>query len=96
MDQSFRTSFERYAQQYHARIRVEVLLPGLMVRVRPPGLEEANEVGERVFSSVPGFVILRDARQARRVARKLAKGYSPDVVPLLQLGDAVGNGIVEP
>ena len=88
-------TFERNAQQHHCGIGIEILLPRLVLIVSFPGIEEADEIGESVFPSVPVLVLPRRARQAGGVARELAERHPADVGAMLQLGDVLGNRIIE-
>ena len=60
-----------------------------------PGIEIADEVGELVRPAMPGLVLLRQAGEARGVARELAERDLADVAALLQLGHVFGEGIFE-
>ncbi len=66
-----------------------------MLLIRLPGIEEADEIGERVFPSMPALVLLRHARQSGGVASKLPQRHPPDITAALQLGDVFGDRVVE-
>ncbi len=52
-------ALEGNPQQNHGGIRIQILLPGLMLRIRLPGIKKADEIWPRVFASMPPLVLLR-------------------------------------
>src|SRR6266481_3816610 len=77
------TALERNPQQNHGGIRIQILLPGLMLRVRLPGIEKPDEIWPRVFASMPPVVFVRSVWQSRSVTRKLSKSYPTNVTATL-------------
>ena len=66
-----------------------------MLLIRLPGIEEADEIGERVFPSMPALVLLRHARQSGGVASKLPQRHPANITAPLQLSNILRNGIIE-
>jgi hypothetical protein len=88
-------ALQREPQKREARVGIDELLAGLVPRIRLPGVEITNKVGERVLALVPGLDLLGRAGEARGVARELAERDPFDVAAALKLGHVFRHGIVE-
>src|SRR5439155_5234881 len=77
------SALERNPQQNHGGIRIQILLPGLMLRVRLPGIKKSDEIWPRVFAAMPPVVFVRSVWQSRSVTRKLSKSYPTNVTATL-------------
>jgi hypothetical protein len=76
-------ALEGNPQQNHGGIRIQILLPGLMLRVRLPGIKKPDEIWPRVFASMPPLVLARVVWQSRSVTRKLSKRYPTNITAML-------------
>src|SRR5262249_13927354 len=81
-------------QQHITGMRVDPLLPGLLVFARLPRVECAEELSQGVRLRDPRRVV-RWQKKPGRMRCKLANGYAPDVTALPQLGYVFADWIVE-
>src|SRR5262249_17175783 len=65
-----------------------------MLRVRPPCIQGADELGKRIPLLWPGRMVMRQ-QKPRRVCRQLADCDAAAVVAPLQLGDILEDGVVK-
>ena len=86
-------TLERELQHDEARMGIKMLLAGTLLCL--PGVERADEFGQRVASVRPRRMILRQ-QQARRVGGELTERDAADVAALLQLRDVFCRGVLEP
>ena len=68
-----KAALEHQAQQDHRQVRIDVLLARLMSGTGLPGIEEADEIGERVTAAVPRLILFGLARQAGGMTSDLAE-----------------------
>ena len=63
-DRGVEPALQGEPQQHEAGVGIDVLLAGLMAVVGLPGVEIADEVGQRVGAAMPGLDLLRRAGEA--------------------------------